>query len=97
MRFSIRTMHCLSAIVAMLLFAAHHCLGPVIPNSTAHRIAIGTARSEVRAILGAPVPSSTEKVWTYERLMNPGWFVVYFDDAKNVEYLDHETALGMRN
>jgi len=96
MRFSIRAILCVAAIVAMLFAAARHCLGPIMPESVVQRIIIGMPKSEVRAILGVPKPSSTRGDWTYERFMNPGWLIVHFDANDNVESIDHEIAFQLR-
>ncbi len=92
MRFSLKTLLILTAIVAFVVFGARHCLGPVIPSSTASKIQPGMSHHEVLTILGLPNDGKTEESWHYVRAMNPGWFVVLFDSKRRVSYVDHETV-----
>ncbi|KAA1257543.1 Outer membrane protein assembly factor BamE [Rubripirellula obstinata] len=75
-----------------MIFAARHCLGPVVPASTASKVRPGMSQPEVRAILGSPNDGMTDESWAYVRAFNPGWFVVHFDSTLNVSYVDHETV-----
>lgn len=92
MRFSLRALLIVSALVTLAIFGARHCLGPVIPCSTASRIHPGMSHRDVLTILGSPNDGMTDETWAYVRAMNPGWFVVNFDSSRNVSSVDHETV-----
>lgn len=90
MRFSLRTLTIVTAIVALITAMGVNCLGPIRAYSSVARIHEGMPQSDVRRILGIPNGETSRDSWTYERFMNPGWLVVYFDGDGNVQYVDHE-------
>ena len=93
MRFSLRTLLVMTCLVALTIVAAINCLGPIRPHSSVAKISKGMTHEDVERILGTPNGRTSQKAWSYRRFMNPGWLVVYFDDAGCVQYVDHEPPL----
>ncbi|MEM6778945.1 MAG: outer membrane protein assembly factor BamE [Planctomycetota bacterium] len=92
MRFSIRALLLLMAVVASVIASAIHSLGPVVPHSDVARIVVGDTQQHVRDVLGDPSSNSLNSCWYYDRPMNPGWLTVGFDSLGHVSYVDHEHA-----
>ena len=90
MRFSLRTLLVVTLLAALTVGSVVNCLGPIRPHSAVAKINEGMTQEDVRKILGTPNGKTSQESWSYERFMNPGWLVVYFDDAGCVQYVDHE-------
>lgn len=90
MRLSLRFMLVSTAFVALAVVSTVHCLGPVLPYASVAKVEIGMTHAEVRQILGMPNGDVSANAWRYERRLNPGWLIVYFDERGGVASVDHE-------
>jgi outer membrane protein assembly factor BamE (lipoprotein component of BamABCDE complex) len=90
MRFSLRTLLAVSVLAGLTIVAGINCIGPIRPHSAVAKISQGMTQEDVRKILGPPNGRVSQESWSHQRFLNPGWLVVYFDDAGCVQYVEHE-------
>ena len=57
------------------------CLRPVVPPALVGRLKVGiTTTLEVERLFGAPSDQTKSGEWIYERLFNPGYLGLIFDE-----------------
>jgi hypothetical protein len=80
-----------SIVLTLGSFVANWVAGPVISGARLRRIEPGMTQHQVIEILGEP-QSRKEGEWHYERIGNPGWVEVWFDDDGRVQEVNDESV-----
>jgi outer membrane protein assembly factor BamE (lipoprotein component of BamABCDE complex) len=89
-RFRLPAIFLALTLTALLCFAARWCFGPIFSNAAIARLKAGMTADEVKQILGPPTAQPESNWWVYERIFNPGWLGVYFDENGRLTMVDHE-------
>ena len=80
----------ITALFAFVILAGFS--GPVIPPATTGQIKSGMTNSDVLKILGPPDNEKNLLSWEYTCFLNPGRFVIQFDELRNVDHVINETG-----
>jgi hypothetical protein len=65
--------------------------GPVIPATTLKALR-GKTQDDVRRVLGKPAKVMPYGDWIYDRVLNPGYVAISFDDDGQVRSVNDEQA-----